>query len=162
MRRLRLLVLACLLLLAGTPAIAESALTVGAIYVGSVNDYGYNRAMKDGLNVMRAAIPGITLLEAENVPETAEAERVMEGMIQQGEGGNDVIEVLRRERQRHCGGGQRHEAWRIKRLCHIYLALPTTPATYQSKLPILSPPQASPSLMRSVPVLSVIGPVNGL
>jgi len=51
MRRLRLLVLACLLLLAGTPAIAESALTVGAIYVGSVNDYGYNRAMKDGLNV---------------------------------------------------------------------------------------------------------------
>ena len=84
MRRLRLLVLACLLLLAGTPAIAESALTVGAIYVGSVNDYGYNRAMKDGLNVMRAAIPGITLLEAENVPETAEAERVMEGMIQQG------------------------------------------------------------------------------
>jgi basic membrane protein A and related proteins len=84
MTRLRLLVLACLLLLAGTPAVAESALTVGAIYVGSVNDYGYNRAMKDGLNVMRTAIPGITLLEAENVPETAEAERVMEGMIQHG------------------------------------------------------------------------------
>jgi basic membrane protein A and related proteins len=84
MTRLRLLVLACLLLLAGTPAVAESALTVGAIYVGSVNDYGYNRAMKDGLNAMRATIPGITLLEAENVPETAEAERVMEGMIQHG------------------------------------------------------------------------------
>jgi basic membrane protein A and related proteins len=84
MTRLRLLVLACVLLLAGTPAVAQSALTVGAIYVGSVNDYGYNRAMKDGLDVMKAAIPGITLLEAENVPETAEAERVMEGMIQHG------------------------------------------------------------------------------
>jgi basic membrane protein A and related proteins len=84
MTRLRLLILACLLLLAGTPAVAQSALTVGAIYVGSVNDYGYNRAMKDGLDVMKAAIPGIALLEAENVPETAEAERVMEGMIQQG------------------------------------------------------------------------------
>jgi len=84
MTRLRLLILACLLLLAGTPAVAQSALTVGAVYVGSVNDYGYNRAMKDGLDVMKAAIRGVILLEAENVPETAEAERVMEGMIQQG------------------------------------------------------------------------------
>ena len=82
--RLRLLVPVCLaLLLAALPAVAQP-LTVGAIYVGSVNDYGYNRAMKDGLDAMKAAVPGITLLEAENVPETAESERVMEGMIQQG------------------------------------------------------------------------------
>jgi basic membrane protein A and related proteins len=83
MTRLRLLIPACLLLL-GTPAVAETSLTVGAIYVGSVNDYGYNRAMKDGLDAMKAAIPAVTLLEAENVPETAEAERLMEGMVQQG------------------------------------------------------------------------------
>jgi basic membrane protein A and related proteins len=82
--RLRLLVPVCLaLLLAALPAVAQT-LTVGAIYVGSVNDYGYNRAMKDGLDAMKAAVPGVTLLEAENVPETAESERVMEGMIQQG------------------------------------------------------------------------------
>src|SRR6202163_4064845 len=59
-------------------------LTVGAIYVGSVNDYGYNRAMKDGLEEMKRNIPGLKLIEAENVPESAESERVMEGMIQQG------------------------------------------------------------------------------
>src|SRR5208337_1456259 len=57
---------------------------VGAIYVGSVNDYGYNRAMKDGLEQMKQNIPGLKLIEAENVPETGDAERVMEGMIQQG------------------------------------------------------------------------------
>ena len=49
-----------------------------------VNDYGYNQSMHEGLMAMKEAIPGVTLLEAENVPETAEAERVMEGMIQQG------------------------------------------------------------------------------
>jgi basic membrane protein A and related proteins len=73
-----------LLLMSAMPAAAAPALTVGAIYVGSTNDYGYNRSMHDGLEAMKEAIPGTTLLEAENVPETAEAERVMEGMIQQG------------------------------------------------------------------------------
>ena len=73
-----------LLLLAALPAQSQTTLKVGAIYVGSVNDYGYNRAMKDGLDAMKAALPGLTLLQAENVPETAESERVMEGMIQQG------------------------------------------------------------------------------
>ncbi len=62
----------------------KPSLIVGAIYVGSVNDYGYNRAMKDGLDQMKQNIPGLKLIEAENVPETGDAERVMEGMIQQG------------------------------------------------------------------------------
>jgi basic membrane protein A len=84
MIRLRFLLSACLLLCFGPPAAAETTLTVGAIFVGATNDYGYNRAMHDGLEAMKAAVPGVTLLEAENVPETAEAERVMEGMIQQG------------------------------------------------------------------------------
>ena len=68
------------------PASAQNKppLTVGAIYVGSVNDYGYNRSMKDGLEEMKRNIPGLKLIEAENVPETAESERIMEGMIQQG------------------------------------------------------------------------------
>jgi basic membrane lipoprotein Med (substrate-binding protein (PBP1-ABC) superfamily) len=72
-------------LLAMAPAAAEDKpLTVGAIYVESVNDYGYDRAMKDGLEEMKKNIPGLKLIEAENVPETAESERIMEGMIQQG------------------------------------------------------------------------------
>ena len=63
---------------------AQPVLVVGAIYVGSVNDAGYNQAQKEGLEEMKKNIPGITLLEAENVPEGAEAERVIENMIQQG------------------------------------------------------------------------------
>src|SRR5271166_3414752 len=84
MTRLRMLLLALLPLIAAWPAAAAENLIVGAIYVGSTNDYGYNRSMHDGLMAMKAAVPGVTLLEAENVPESAEAERVMEGMIQQG------------------------------------------------------------------------------
>lgn len=72
------------LLFAALPAAAQTTLKVGAIYVGSVHDYGYNQAMHDGLLAMKKAIPGVVLLEAENVPETAESTRVMEGMIQQG------------------------------------------------------------------------------
>ncbi len=73
-------------LLGAGPGMAQNKppLTVGAIYVGSVNDYGYNRSMKDGLLEMQKSIPGLKLIEAENVPETADSERVMEGMIQQG------------------------------------------------------------------------------
>jgi basic membrane protein A and related proteins len=77
---------AVLALFAAAPVAAQDKppLTVGAIYVGSVNDYGYNRSMKDGLEEMKRNIPGLKLIEAENVPETAESERVMEGMVQQG------------------------------------------------------------------------------
>jgi len=59
-------------------------LTIGAVYVGSVNDYGYNRSFHDAFAQACKDLPGVSLLEAENVPESAEAERVMEGMIQQG------------------------------------------------------------------------------
>jgi basic membrane protein A and related proteins len=84
MTRLWSLFSCCLLLLATAWQASAAGLTVGAIYVGSVNDYGYNQAMHDGLLAMKEAIPDVALLEAENVPETAEAERIMEGMIQQG------------------------------------------------------------------------------
>ena len=78
-----LLLLSCL---AVAPAMAQDkpTLIVGAIYVGSVNDFGYNRSMKDGLEEMKKNIPGLKLIEAENVPESAESERVMENMVQQG------------------------------------------------------------------------------
>ena len=75
----------------GVPLPGETILIFGAIYVGSVNDYGYNRSMKDGLEAMKQSIPGLKLIEAENVPETAEAERIMEGMVQQGAQGAKLI-----------------------------------------------------------------------
>lgn len=63
---------------------AQSTLVVGALHVGSINDAGYNQAMHDGLVQMQQNVPGIQLIEAEQVPETADAERVMENMIAQG------------------------------------------------------------------------------
>ncbi|HET7421658.1 MAG TPA: BMP family ABC transporter substrate-binding protein [Candidatus Dormibacteraeota bacterium] len=59
-------------------------LIVGAIHVGSIHDAGYNEAEHDGLVAMTKAIPGIKLLEAENVPEGPGVETVMENMIRQG------------------------------------------------------------------------------
>jgi basic membrane lipoprotein Med (substrate-binding protein (PBP1-ABC) superfamily) len=69
----------------GRPLAAEKPkLVIGAIYVGSVNDYGYNRSFHDALAQIAKDLPGVKVLEAENVPESAEAERVLEGMIRQG------------------------------------------------------------------------------
>jgi basic membrane lipoprotein Med (substrate-binding protein (PBP1-ABC) superfamily) len=69
---------------AGGARAQSPGLTIGAVYVGSVNDYGYNRSFHDALTQVCKDLPGARLLEAENVPESAEVERVMEGMIQQG------------------------------------------------------------------------------
>jgi len=57
--------------------------TVGFLYVGPKNDFGYNQAAADGAAAV-AKVPGVKILEAENVPETSEASRVMEKMIRDG------------------------------------------------------------------------------
>jgi basic membrane protein A and related proteins len=59
-------------------------LTIGFLYVGPKNDYGYNQAAYQGSLAVKKAFPNARVLEAENVPETAEAERVMEKMIRDG------------------------------------------------------------------------------
>ena len=69
---------------ATTPTTAPTRLVVGAIHVGSIKDAGYNQAEHDGLVYMTREVPGVKLLEAENVPEGPDVERVMENMIQQG------------------------------------------------------------------------------
>jgi basic membrane protein A len=63
---------------------AEAPFIIGALHVGAINDAGYNQAHHDGLEAMKANLPNVQLIEAENVPESADAERVMESMIQQG------------------------------------------------------------------------------
>lgn len=63
---------------------AEPKLIIGALHVGSVSDAGYNQAHHDGLLAMTSELPNVELKEAENVPESADAERVMESMIQEG------------------------------------------------------------------------------
>lgn len=57
--------------------------TVGFLYVGPKNDFGYNQAAGEGAAAV-AKMPGVKILEAENVPETSEAARVMEKMIRDG------------------------------------------------------------------------------
>ncbi len=61
-------------------AMAQTALTVGFIYVGPKDDYGYNQAHAEGAAVIKA-MPGVTVVEEENVPETVDVQKTMESMI---------------------------------------------------------------------------------
>jgi basic membrane protein A and related proteins len=79
------MLLSALLVLGLAPtARAEQPITVGALHVGSIKDAGYNQASHDGLEALKKNIPSLKLLEAENVPESADAERMMEQMIRKG------------------------------------------------------------------------------
>ena len=70
---------------AETAAASADALKVGFIYVGPKDDFGYNQAAYEGSEAMAQALEGqVELIQAENVPENAEAERVMERMISDG------------------------------------------------------------------------------
>lgn len=57
---------------------------VGFIFVGARDDFGYNQAAFIGSQAVEEAYPDLKMLRVENVPETAEAERVMEQMINEG------------------------------------------------------------------------------
>jgi basic membrane protein A and related proteins len=61
---------------------AVKPITVGFIYVGPRNDYGWNQSHAVAAKRI-ASLEGVKLIEQENVPETVEVEKVMEGMIRQ-------------------------------------------------------------------------------
>ena len=52
--------------------------------VGPKDDVGYNQAVYESAMSVQDAYPDLEVLTAENVPETDEAARVMEGMIDKG------------------------------------------------------------------------------
>src|ERR1700759_1068509 len=62
-------------------AAAQTALTVGFIYVGPKDDYGYNQSHAEGAAAVKA-MPGVKVLEEEKVPETLDVQNTMESMIQ--------------------------------------------------------------------------------
>ena len=62
------------------PAIAQAKLTVGVIYVGPRDDYGYNQAQAAAA---LKKMPGVTVVEQEKVPETADVQKTMASMIEQ-------------------------------------------------------------------------------
>ncbi|MBI3958019.1 MAG: BMP family ABC transporter substrate-binding protein [Chloroflexi bacterium] len=65
-------------------AVGTGGSAIGFLYVGPCDDFGYNQAACAGADAVGAAFPDMEILEAENVPENQEAERVMETMIRQG------------------------------------------------------------------------------
>jgi basic membrane protein A and related proteins len=61
---------------------AQKPVTVGVIYVGPRDDYGYNQAQAQAAAELKK-MPGVKLVEEENVPETAAVQKTMTGMIAQ-------------------------------------------------------------------------------
>ena len=69
---------------AGWPglAAAQAPITVGFIYVGPKDDFGYNQAQAESVAEVKK-MAGIKAVEEENVPETAGVQKTMQGMIAQ-------------------------------------------------------------------------------
>jgi simple sugar transport system substrate-binding protein len=70
-----------LLLASGLRSVAAEPLTIGMIYVGPVSDFGWNQAHAVGAAALKA-LPDVTVVEEENVPETDAVSKSMESMIQ--------------------------------------------------------------------------------
>lgn len=64
----------------GTTAAGDKPITVGFLYVGTKDDYGYNEAHADGAAAVKK-IPGVKVVEAEKILETKDAQQAMESMI---------------------------------------------------------------------------------
>jgi simple sugar transport system substrate-binding protein len=63
-------------------ALAQTPLMVGVIYVGPRGDFGYNQAQAAAAAALKK-LPGVKVVEEENVPETAAVQKTMEAMINQ-------------------------------------------------------------------------------
>ncbi|MCX6398040.1 MAG: BMP family ABC transporter substrate-binding protein [Propionibacteriales bacterium] len=57
---------------------------IGFIMVGPKDDYGYNQAVYEGSQALKADFPDVEILTAENVPEDDTAATTMEQMISKG------------------------------------------------------------------------------
>ena len=63
-------------------AAAQAPITLGFIYVGPKDDYGYNQAHAESVAEVKK-LAGVKVVEEENVPETAGVQKTMQGMISQ-------------------------------------------------------------------------------
>src|SRR6266849_10934902 len=57
------------------------SLSIGFIYVGPKDDYGYNQAHAVGAAAVRK-MPGVKVTEEERVPETVDVQKTMKSMIE--------------------------------------------------------------------------------
>ena len=63
-------------------ALAQKPVSTGFIYVGARDDYGYNQSHADAAALVKK-MPGLKVVEEENVPETNAVQKTMQGMIAQ-------------------------------------------------------------------------------
>ena len=98
-------------------AFAQSRLTVGMIYVGPKDDFGYNQAHAEAAAEVKK-MAGVKVVEEENVPETQAVQKTMQGMIAQdgaallfptsfGYFDPHMLEIAKKNaaiRFSHCGG----------------------------------------------------------
>jgi basic membrane protein A and related proteins len=63
-------------------ALAQKAMTIGFIYVGPRDDFGYNQAHAEAVAEVKK-MSGLKVVEEENVPETQAVQKTMQGMISQ-------------------------------------------------------------------------------
>lgn len=96
---------------------ADKPLVVGFIYVGARDDFGYNQSHAQAAAIIKA-LPGVKVIEEENVPETVAVQKTMEAMIRQdgaelifptsfGYFDPHVVKVAKKYpdvRFAHCGG----------------------------------------------------------
>jgi basic membrane protein A len=61
-------------------AFAAKDLTVGIVYVGARDDFGWNQAHAVAIKSLKE-VPGVKVVEEENVPETDAVSKSMESMI---------------------------------------------------------------------------------
>lgn len=62
--------------------LAQKPLTVGMIYVGPKDDFGYNQSHAEAAAELKK-MPGIKIVAEESVPETQVVQKTMQGMISQ-------------------------------------------------------------------------------
>ncbi|MHB1229685.1 MAG: BMP family ABC transporter substrate-binding protein, partial [Halothiobacillus sp.] len=62
--------------------LAAEKMTVGAVYVGSRDDYGYNQSHAEAIAAIKK-LPFVRVVEEERVPETIAVEKTMQAMIEQ-------------------------------------------------------------------------------
>jgi basic membrane protein A and related proteins len=107
------------LALGGLPglAMAQKPITIGMIYVGPKDDFGYNQSHYEAATAIKA-MPGVKIVGEENVPETQAVQKTMQGMISQdgatllfptsfGYFNPHILEVAKKNpdaRFSHCGG----------------------------------------------------------
>lgn len=61
----------------------DSPITIGFIYVGPKDDFGYNQSHAEAVTAMAASYPWIKIVEEASIPETTAVQETMRNMIEQ-------------------------------------------------------------------------------